>query len=924
MPRDKPAGTARRRGASANALDAAAPTRLSLRFTPDHALELDHDAEDGGDVAAAAHARITAAFARSWACGVLHLGGRELDADLPASLRLGRDLAKLFFTRLCAASASTDAGELAVSVPLAELEAQAAAAPPMVGAEYLGGAALSEVVRHLTEHVRREAAALDAGVAGWLAANGPAWHAVGRVHFHLAENKRDPRAPFAFLATYAKGISGGERVQHAPLGRALEEYAGAANKGMLLALLRPVQRAAETSAVVRGMVDTGDVFHPLAWTPEVAYAFLREIPVVEAAGVVVRVPDWWHARRPPRPQVKVTVGSKAPAGLGVDAMLDFHVDLTFEGETLTAAEWRRLLAQSDGLVLIKGRWAVVDRARLEQVLERWRAVERDAAGDGLSFLSGMRLLAGVAPDGLDVLDEGGADATPEWAAVSAGPWLEQTLRALREPAGAALADPGDDLGATLRPYQREGVAWLWLLSRLGLGACLADDMGLGKTLQVLGLLLLLKRHGARGPNLVVVPASLVGNWRAEAARFAPSLRVFVAHPSECAASDLGDAAPESTKDADVVITTYGTVLRCAWIQRHRFGVVALDEAQAIKNPDARQTRAVKALDSTTRLALTGTPIENRLTDLWSIFDFLCPGLLGSAKQFREFEKRLGKSGRGHAPLRTLVRPYFLRRMKTDRSIVVDLPDKIEVTAYCGLVKAQAALYARAVEELADSLRSAKGMQRRGLVLAFLVRFKQICNHPSQWLGDGAYGDDDSGKLSRLRELCEPIAARQERALVFTQFREMTAPLARSLARIFGREGLVLTGETPVKERAKRVAEFSAEDGPPFFVLSLKAGGTGLNLTRASHVIHFDRWWNPAVEDQATDRAFRLGQQKNVLVHKFVCRGTIEERIDAMIAGKRSLSADILAGGAEAALTEMSNAELLEVVSLDLRAALEAV
>jgi non-specific serine/threonine protein kinase len=383
--------------------------------------------------------------------------------------------------------------------------------------------------------------------------------------------------------------------------------------------------------------------------------------------------------------------------------------------------------------------------------------------------------------------------------------------------------------------------------------------------------------------------------------------------------------PASMADADVVLTTYGTVVRTGWMRVRTWGLVALDEAQAIKNPDAKQTRAVKALKSATRLALTGTPVENRLGDLWSIFDFLCPGLLGSAKAFRDFEKRLGATGgKGYGPLRALVRPYILRRMKTDRSIIADLPDKTEVSAYCALTKVQAALYQRAVDELAATIDTVEGIRRRGLILAYLLRFKQICNHPSQWLGDGAYRPDQSGKLARLRELCEPIAARQEKALVFTQFREMTAPLAAFLEQVFGRAGLVLTGETPVKLRAKRVAEFQADDGPPFFVLSLKAGGTGLNLTAASHVIHFDRWWNPAVEDQATDRAFRIGQKRNVLVQKFICRGTVEERIDALIARKRGIADDVLGGGAEAMLTELDSRELLRLVSLDLRAALEEV
>jgi non-specific serine/threonine protein kinase len=450
-------------------------------------------------------------------------------------------------------------------------------------------------------------------------------------------------------------------------------------------------------------------------------------------------------------------------------------------------------------------------------------------------------------------------------------------------------------------------------------------MGLGKTIQVLSLLLLLQRHRARKPHLLVVPASLLGNWRAEAERFAPGLRLLIVHPSAMSAAEIADAPANALDEVDVVLTTYGTATRVPWLASLAWGLVVLDEAQAIKNPDAQQTRAVKALKSDTRLALTGTPVENRLSDLWSIFDFVCPGLLGSSRAFRDFTKRLdAEGGHGYAPLRSLVRPYILRRLKSDRSILPDLPDKTELFAYCGLTRVQATLYAKAVKELEGTIDSVEGIQRRGTVLAYLLRFKQLCNHPSQWLGDGAYRPEDSGKLARLRELCEPIAARQEKALVFTQFREMTAPLADFLAGIFGRPGLVLHGGTPVGRRAGLVKEFQQEDGPPFFVLSLKAGGTGLNLTEASHVIHFDRWWNPAVEAQATDRAYRIGQKKNVLVHKLVCRGTIEERIDALVEAKRGLSAEILggAGGGEAWLTELRSDELIRLVSLDLRSALE--
>jgi non-specific serine/threonine protein kinase len=541
----------------------------------------------------------------------------------------------------------------------------------------------------------------------------------------------------------------------------------------------------------------------------------------------------------------------------------------------------------------------------------------------------MRLVAGARLPGDEVLPE----EERTWVGVEPGPWLAQALSDLRGAGGAADTDPGPLLHATLRPYQKDGVRWLFTLARLGLGGCLADDMGLGKTVQVLALLLLLKKSRALpGPHLLVAPASLLENWKAEAGRFAPSLRVLIAHPSATPREELTVLSPEALARHDLVAVTYGSVHRYPWLAGARFGLAVLDEAQAVKNPGARQTRAVKALCARLRLALTGTPVENRASDLWSIFDFVNPGLLGTAKEFGAFvkgaERAAASEGAAERPspyaaLRELVRPYILRRLKTDRSVIADLPDKTEVKAYCFLTKRQAALYEEAVEGLAREMKSVRGedaMRRRGLVLASLLRLKQICNHPSQWTGDGAFHPAESGKFARLAEIAEVVASRQEKVLVFTQFREMTEPLARHLGDVFGRPGLVLSGATAVKGRAELVRRFQEDEAVPFFVLSLKAGGTGLNLTAASHVVHFDRWWNPAVENQATDRAFRIGQNRAVLVHKLICRGTLEERIDALLEDKRTLSRDLIEGGGEVRLTELDDRELMRLVALDLGSA----
>ena len=581
----------------------------------------------------------------------------------------------------------------------------------------------------------------------------------------------------------------------------------------------------------------------------------------------------------------------------------------------------------DGLVNLKGQWVEVDRERLSQALAQWKRVESEAGEGGISFIEGMRLLAG-APADLGG-EAAGREGDREWAFVNAGTWLSEVLSGLRDPATLASGRQNRGFRGTLRPYQEIGRDWLRFLSSLGLGACLADDMGLGKTIQILSLLASLqpaKKEGAH-PSLLVLPASLLSNWKDEMKRFAPSLKACFVHPSETGQGEIEAMAADPERaflGKDVVLTTYGMLLRQKWLIDREWRLVILDEAQAIKNPGAGQTRAVKKLRGEARIVLTGTPVENRLSDLWSLFDFLSPGLLGSAGRFKDFVKGLERREQErYAPLRHLVRPYILRRLKTDKAIIADLPDKTEMKTHCGLTQKQAALYLRSVEELSRALQGQDGMKRRGLVLAYLLRFKQICNHPSQLLGDGLYGPADSGKFDRLRDLGEEIASRQERALVFTQFREMTEPLASFLGEIFGREGLVLHGGTPVRTRKALIDAFAREDGPPFFVLSLKAGGTGLNLTSASHVIHFDRWWNPAVENQATDRAFRIGQKRNVVVHKFITRGTVEEKIDALIEEKSELADGILKAGAETLLTEMGDKELLDLVALNIdRACLE--
>ena len=889
-----------------NALSLGLSPRGHLFLTPDHEMQsrLDTDLE----------ARITRAFERGSGHGLFLLGSEEAATALPPIYSYWREFGARYVAALCIQAAENT--ELRVDLPAAEeLERLMLIAPPMFGAEYLTADALGSLWHEIDAAFKIELAEAKCSIQTFLQKRNSAWNLVGRVHFNLAENRKDPDFPFAFLATYTTRLSAQAKAQHLPLGQALREYADATNKGPLLSLLVPVQRAGQACPWLATMIADGEIYHPVRWTPQDALQVLRDVPKLEAAGVVVRMPASWQGKRPSRPRVTGSVGAKQPSGIGQEALLDFSIDVTLDGEALSASEIQELLAKSDGLALIRGRWIEIDRQRLQSMLDRFHEVERSANANGLGFVEAMRLLAGAAVSSTDKLQAADAD----WAQVVAGPWLAETLKGLRSQQGLTQIDPGAALHATLRPYQMIGVRWLYLLSKLGLGACLADDMGLGKTIQVLSLLAVLKREKRTQPSLLVAPASLLANWASEIERFTPGLRALIAHPSALPVADLKALTSRSLADFDLVITSYGSLLRFPWIAEMPWRLAVLDEAQAIKNPDAKQTRAVKSLKADARLALTGTPVENRLGDLWSIFDFINPGLLGSPKQFTSFTKNLSNFG----PLRELVRPYILRRLKTDKSVISDLPDKTEIKAFCSLSRPQAALYEQAVKDLRTQLAEVTGIQRRGLVLAFLMRFKQICNHPSQWLGDGSWNEADSGKFARLRDIAEVVASKQEKMLVFTQFRETTAPLATFLGGVFGRPGLVLHGETDVKKRKDLVRQFQEHESVGFFVLSLKAGGSGLNLTAASHVVHFDRWWNPAVENQATDRAFRIGQTKNVLVHKFVCRGTIEEKIDAMIESKRSLSQEVLeGGGSEVLLTEMKDDELLQLVALDIGKALK--
>lgn len=915
---------------------------LSLSLSPTGHLYLYSDPENEETVLLYVGEQIKEAFARESAVGLLRLGVTDFASALPPSLAYWQEFSKLFVTEISKLSgvetfSSEDISRL--SPPSAELESHVERAPFMRGGEYLNSDVMITLWHDLSQALLEEVSHFEGNsIQDYLVAYNPAWNKVGRVCFHLAENKANSTHPFAFLATYTTRLSSTQAkhqdvkhldVKHLPLERALKEYSGEQKRSHLLSLLLPVQKSAEKSPFIKQLVETGSIYKPLAWTAREAHHFLKDIPLIEEAGVVVKIPNWWDPKRPPRPQVTVAIGNVNASAVGLDALLDFDMGFSLpDGETLTLEELETLLKDQGHLVQIKGQWVEVDNEKLSQVLIHWKQVKNQVKREGLSFAEGLRLLAGA----FEQQTETSLEDVAEWSKVIEGPWLNEALSKLRHPGQAEDQNVQtllrEHLQADLRPYQQAGVQWLWWLYNLRLGGCLADDMGLGKTVQILALLLLVKHLSAKGerqPSLLILPASLLGNWQAEINKFAPGLKIWIAHSSASNATKVTDS-PDLTS-IDLVITTYTYAHRLPWLSQLPWNLVVLDEAQSIKNPSAKQTQAIKKLKSYVRFILTGTPVENRLLDLWSLFDFVAPGLLGSHVVFSGYGKQTVKrseekgengEGRFYAAIRHLVSPYILRRLKSDKQIIADLPDKTEVMVYCSLTKQQIVLYQHALNELSTRLeQDIDGIQRRGLVLSYLTRFKQICNHPSQWLGHGQYEEQESGKFIRLKEICESIREKQEKVLVFTQFREIIPALNDFLAGVFGQEGLTLHGQTAIKNRAKLVEAFQQEQGFPFFVLSLKAGGTGLNLTKAAHVIHFDRWWNPAVENQATDRAYRIGQKKNVLVHKFVCQGTIEEKIDGLLSSKKDLSDELLTQRKETNLTELSNAELLDIVTLDI-------
>ena len=663
-------------------------------------------------------------------------------------------------------------------------------------------------------------------------------------------------------------------------------------------LARLLAKAASICADIRE--DSGNF--PLDVTG--AFRFLTETAAaLEREGFQVTAPDWWKQHETAatvraRPVLKPSSASRTST-FSLDELMQFDWEVAIGGENYTREELDRLAESTAPLVKVHGKWLPFEPQSIRAALELWKR-KAVPARDVIRMALGE------------------AEAAPgvQFEEVRGEGWIGELLERLGGKTRFEELPVPSDFQGILRPYQVRGFSWLGFLRQYGLGACLADDMGLGKTIQALALFCHERANGANRPALLVCPTSVVGNWRKEAARFAPSLPVLVHHGL---GRTRGKEFEEEAGRHAVVISTYSLVHRDIEILKDvPWSGIVLDEAQNIKNPETRQSRAVRSLTADYKIALTGTPVENNVGELWAIMEFLNPGFLGSAAEFRRrFLLPIQKADNDAAgKLRKLTAPFILRRLKTDRSVLEDLPEKMEMKVFCNLTPEQASLYKSVVEDTTRALDTSTGIRRKGVILAALTKLKQICNHPAQFLGDESPLPGRSGKLSRLTEMVEELLAEGDRALIFSQFADMGQRLRSHLSATFGQEALFLHGGVPAHKRDQMVERFQngGDSAPRLFVLSLKAGGTGLNLTAANHVFHFDRWWNPAVENQATDRAFRIGQKRNVQVHKFVCVGTLEERIDEMIERKKAI-ADNVVGAGEAWLTELSTAEIKELFSL---------
>ena len=757
-----------------------------------------------------------------------------------------------------------------VSYDKIELDEILSDAPFILGGQYLDSEWVLSLFDRYLSFFKSDISTYSSSVESYFSSFSSRFKLPSRIFFHLLESKK-PEAPFAFMATYSTVGEDG-KVHHYPLKYALKEYSSSIEK--LAVLISSIKKAAKNSDIISSWLNTGEIFSPIYVSKEEAYAFLMDVPLFEEVGIVTRIPGWWKKRKR-NSRINIEIENKGSNC----SISSFRPKMVWQGVEITKDEIQDILSRTEGLYLLKGNWIEVDKHSLELLFKEYEELENRE----ISLLSALKLSSGVEKKPFPISID-----------------IEDMIKS------SIISDlpsyPPQSFTGTLRPYQRDGYRWLMGISRLSLGPLLADDMGLGKTVEILAYLEEVRSRNKDAKVLLIVPASLLGNWGRECMKFTPELDFSIRHGKDAKKKDF----------PFLTIVTYQGAATSASIKEEKWDLVILDEAQNIKNRNTKQTKAIKALERKQAIAMTGTPIENSLMNLWSIFDFLSPGLLGDEKDFESFSDSLG--GDKMDNLKKVVTPFILRRLKTDKSIINDLPEKVENELMVSLTPEQRVLYNKVVDEYEEALQRKEETGANPLTLAgsTIMKLKMVANHPSQYLGDGEYDEKKSGKFLLLKELCTTIHENREKVLIFTQFASIIPNILALLSPVFGHDGEYIDGSTPPEKRTRIVDSF--QNGEiPFLVISLKAGGTGLTLTEANNVIHFDRWWNPAVEDQATDRAYRIGQKKVVTVYKFIAEDTIEERISQILKEKTELAESVLGEVGGEVTSKLSPRELLSAM-----------
>lgn len=791
--------------------------------------------------------------------------------DSSPSLDFLKRITENFFFQLeRTPSLSLERENVVVSYDMIELEEILSNAPFILGSQNLNSDWVLTLFDRYLSFFKSDISAYNSSVEAYFSSFSTRFKLPSRIFFHLLESKK-PEAPFAFMATYSTVGEDG-KVHHYPLKYALKEYSSSIEK--LAILISSIKKAAKSSRIISSWLNSGEIFSPIYISKEEAYAFLMDVPLFEEAGIVTRIPGWWKKRK--RSSSISIESDKKESKCSISS---FRPKMVWQGVEITEEEIRDILSRTEGLYLLKGSWIEVDKNGLEKLLKEYEELEERE----LSLLSALKMASGVEerayPVHIDIDD------------------MIKTSMASDLP-----SSPPSSFTGTLRPYQIDGFRWLQGISRLSLGPLLADDMGLGKTVEILAYLEEFREKNRDAKVLLIVPASLLGNWGRECVKFTPDLDFTIRHGKEAKKKDF----------PFLTIVTYQGASTSAAIQEEKWDLVILDEAQNIKNRNTKQTKVIKALDRKQSIAMTGTPIENSLMNLWSIFDFLSPGLLGDEKSFASFTASMAEDKMDN--LKRVITPFILRRLKNDKTIINDLPDKVENTLMVSLTPEQRVLYNNVVDEYEEALEKIEETGANALAItgATIMKLKMVANHPSQYLGNGEYEEKKSGKFLLLKELCTTIHENREKVLVFTQFASIIPELLKLLSTVFEEDGEYIDGSTPPKKRTEIVESFQSGE-LPFLVISLKAGGTGLTLTEANNVIHFDRWWNPAVEDQATDRAYRIGQKNVVTVYKFVAEDTIEERISQILKEKAELAESMLGDIGGEVTSKLSPRELLSAM-----------